>query len=759
MAERKRTSSLSFLPKKCEMCLGTFRDPKVLPCFHIACRDCIKALQVGDIETFKCPVNGCSKTFKCDKMDPESLPDALVAYHWIDFTDFKKKIDKKAYVCNVCDKKGLREEIAVAVCDQCNHICQKCHKLHLDEVIRYSDHNVVPHIELSSQEGDDLGMEVLKRSRSRSFIQKRNECKLHHEECYSFCLDCKVFVCPICIDTDHTRHHYRASDIAAEESVKIIADSMPEIKLGQSKINEAVESIKKHKCHVEEQQDAISSNIDAEFNHLMKILERRKQSLHSELNDLTKSKISKLTKQKNNLERLSSEMERMIIFAESSIVTSTPHELLTNYPFLHDKIQEGSRRILAAELHPIAIANTAFKCSARNEIKNLSQRNLVVYSKQADPKICSIEREGLKRAEVMRKIQMIVNIVDQNGKPCSSIQDVTGKLKRCENGVDSTAVVFQENMGRYRIEINPEFRGEHEIHISVNGQAISGSPCTFNVHMPPIQLGRAQSFHGIYDVQFKRPRGIVFSPSGDILVSEWQGQKIIKLDKHGYQLSALDIACHPASLAVSDAGNIFVIGGSEIKYGIIKCNKQGKILKSIQGEGEEVCRFKNPRGIKIGPKGKEVFICDKDNYRIQVYDTDLNFHRCIDLRKLNVSLKATPEPNDLAFDRDGNIFIADCANNYIHRLNSMEQYVSTFPYNKDFLAGPECLIVDNFGNLYITESRNHCVSVFKTSGEFITTFGSHGEKEGEFKFPMGIALDQSGYLFVCDHWNNRVQVF
>ena len=89
------------MPKKCETCLGTFRDPKVLPCFHIACRDCIKALQVGDIETFKCPVNGCFKTFKCDKMDPESLPDALVAYHWIDFTDFKENIDKKAYVCNV----------------------------------------------------------------------------------------------------------------------------------------------------------------------------------------------------------------------------------------------------------------------------------------------------------------------------------------------------------------------------------------------------------------------------------------------------------------------------------------------------------------------------------------------------------------------------------------------------------------------------------------------------------------------------------
>ena len=747
------------LPRGCEICCGPFRDPKVLPCFHIACRDCIKTLQVAKIENLKCPINKCSKTFRCENMDPESLPDAFVVYHFNDLRRFKEKIKKDEMICGTCIKNGKKNELAVASCDQCTYICQKCCKSHREEK-KFTDHNVVLFNELSIQRDDGLHTEILKQTRSMSFIQQtRNRCEFHpSENCRCYCLDCRAFICPICIDEVHAEHNWKVFDKAAAECKRTVSESLPRVRLSRNQVLDALEAIKDQRCHVEDQQKVLSSSINAEFDRLMKILERRRQRLQSKLDDLTESKLNKLAEQQLNFERFAKEVKRMVTFTEASLANSTDHELLTLYPFLHDKIKEGTEKISKEELQPVETANTAFKSSARKEFTELCQRNLEIYSKQANASTCSIEGEDLKRVETMRKIQFMINVVNKNHKPCPSIQDVSVKLKSCESGFESNAFVHDGTMGRYRVEMYPEFRGEHEIHISVNGNAIAGSPYPVNIHMPPSQLGKPQGC--LVDVT--QPRGIALTPAGNILISEWNGKQIIEMDKLGRRLRALDIKnlLHPASIVLSDSNDIFIVEGSGVNCGIIKCSQHGKPLKAILGDGDAVCQFKNPRGVKISPRGNEVFVCDRDNHRIQVYDTDLNFCRCINFQKLDCDLKNKAKPNDLTFDEAGNMFVTDYANDCIHHLDPMENYVSSFSRSKDKqLAGPECLVVDNFGYLYVTESHNHRVSVFKTSGECITAFGSKGRSEGEFNFPMGIAIDKDGALFVCELMNNRIQIF
>ena len=46
------------------------------------------------------------------------------------------------------------------------------------------------------------------------------------------------------------------------------------------------------------------------------------------------------------------------------------------------------------------------------------------------------------------------------------------------------------------------------------------------------------------------------------------------------------------------------------------------------------------------------------------------------------------------------------------------------------------------GMVYVTEIRNHRISVFKTTGEFVTTFG-----EGIVN-PAFMAIDKDGYIYV-----------
>lgn len=741
------------LPDKCEICLKVLKDPKVLPCFHIACRECVRGVYVKGRVQVNCPVDQCGKPITCTGEDPELLPDALFIYHKRDLQGLRSKVEKGDVCCELCYVKNS-EEPAVASCDQCRYICRACCKRHEKEVM-YSDHNVVSFFELSNKKGDDLHYEVLKRSRSKSFVQQRN-CRLHpHWERKSYCLDCKLFVCSSCIDDDHAKHHYKAIDIAAKECRDRINEALPSIDAATKKIVNAMESVERQKVSIKDQEGALSIAIDEEFERIKKVLLKRQQELHDKLKAQTKFKLGKLYEQKKKMDKLVQGMERMIAFVFESFRTSTEYEILNNFGFLEDRVNEYSCGASEMNLDPVEVPNTALlKCV---ELSGL-RKSLEVYSKQADPSFCTVEGKGTKSAETMCYSTFVVNVPDKNGQPCSTVQDVRVRITCCENDCSFSAQVRDTGMGRYSASFCPEFRGKHNIFVDVNGKSIIGSPFTLKVHTSLFQLGCPKKC--IENIN--QPRGITMTPKGKLLICQWNGSSIIEMDTFGELCNEMDTKhMQLASLTLDSSGHIFIAVGALENCGILKCNKDGRIVKSVlQRDNGGQHMLKNPRGIAISPQNM-LFVCDKNDNRIQVYDTDLNFVRSINLDWLGQEeFQKKPLPNDLAFDRTGKMFVTDYANHCVHVFGPSERYLFSFSQAKqDNLGRPECICIDDYDYIYVSESEKHRISVFHTSGEFVTTFGKKGSEEGEFKFPTGLAVDEYGTVFVCDLYNNRIQVF
>lgn len=59
----------------------------------------------------------------------------------------------------------------------------------------------------------------------------------------------------------------------------------------------------------------------------------------------------------------------------------------------------------------------------------------------------------------------------------------------------------------------------------------------------------------------------------------------------------------------------------------------------------------------------------------------------------------------------------------------------------------------------IVGASNHRVQVFDSEGNFLVRFGTRGTGDGQFAYPVGLAVDEAGLVYVADNFNHRVPVF
>lgn len=71
---------------------------------------------------------------------------------------------------------------------------------------------------------------------------------------------------------------------------------------------------------------------------------------------------------------------------------------------------------------------------------------------------------------------------------------------------------------------------------------------------------------------------------------------------------------------------------------------------------------------------------------------------------------------------------------------------------------PWGIATDQAGQVYIADWRNDRIQKFDAQGTPLASWGTTGQRDGEFHRPSGVAVDRDGYIYVADWGNKRVQV-
>ena len=150
------------------------------------------------------------------------------------------------------------------------------------------------------------------------------------------------------------------------------------------------------------------------------------------------------------------------------------------------------------------------------------------------------------------------------------------------------------------------------------------------------------------------------------------------------------------------------------------------------------------------------------------------------MREIGKNLYGWSFAHVVRIDKDDNIWAIDKGSDIIVRFNPEGRVTMVFgrkqeasddaapykrgppflPHEDGRFRQPTDVTWDPAGNIYISDGYvNARIAKADKDGNWITSFGEHGDQPGQLNTPHSIAADAQGNIYVADRGNRRIQVF
>jgi gliding motility-associated-like protein len=300
--------------------------------------------------------------------------------------------------------------------------------------------------------------------------------------------------------------------------------------------------------------------------------------------------------------------------------------------------------------------------------------------------------------------------------------------------------------------------------------------------VPAISYGEVTTFA----TGVTQPWGIAADGAGNVYVTD-AGKQIRKITPAGAVslFTGTGAGLSNVSGLGSDAqGNVYVADAGNNKIRIITPAGAVSTLTGIAGNygyvngADADAEFASPQGVAVDGLSN-IYIADTDTKTIRKRTLDGQVTTLAGTGATGSvngpgSSATFTVPIGIASDFDGNVFVADLLGQVIRKITPAGQ-VSTFAGRGTAgevdgvgtaaaFDSPAAVAVDPIGTIYVADAANSKIRRITPSGE-VTILAGDGQyrllngngMSSSFSYPLGVAADQNGHLFVADYGNNAVR--
>ncbi|XP_006818884.1 E3 ubiquitin-protein ligase TRIM71-like [Saccoglossus kowalevskii] len=698
----------------CSICLEIYKNPKVLPCLHTFCQQCLVTFKAKSGGVLKC----ATCRIQCDTPIQELKSNFFLSSLLDTYQRQRQLSTDHPQECEIC-----QEKTATHMCVDCPQFnCDGCVTIH-KRILALRSHEV-------------LTLEKYKEIESKSHLNEQSKvfCSVHKDSHLEFyCDTCQVPVCYKCTIVKHRVPEHRQRDL--QQVVDEYKTQLRKI-LGQLQVKE--KQVEKLKSAAESTREGILNHYEAEK---VKVATRAKEM------------IERVKREEKMLIETLDEKARMgLKDVEMSINEREFHHgnIVSTHHYLETLVHHGNA------VHLLSTRTETMKHMKEMvamETKSLNRHDITEFHPwrehammgviQSDvcPSKCTVEnipKQLLKGVPV----KLLIKTRDSKGNQVIPRQDVTVKTKNPDaswEGID----VEDNNDGTFHVTIMKKMVGIHQVAMTIANQHIPGSP----FHIPVIQLvGKAGS-----EGQLSYPWGLTINKHGDFVTADRWNNRVTIHDSDGNYRQSFRFTDQfakrfsPCDVAISDDNEYFMLDDSNKQ--VVVSDENGKLIRKF-GSSE----IDNPFGIAINPVNKNVYVSEYDKDCIRKYTQSGVYIKSFG--RSGKKQKEFHRPNMLATNSKGLVYIPDMKNHRIQVFNSDDQFMFEFSSTGgSTMSHPRAVAIDKNDHVYV--SSEHKVTKHDSNGGFICRIDS--EKDG-LNSPHGVAVCHDGRIAVVDRDNQCISV-
>ena len=712
----------------CALCRRPFKSPKLLPCLHSFCCECLDELSESKTRERRCP--SCIPEQADEINIPESgsfdeFPtDSHLERSVENLAEFRRKhVSTDGPLCKSCVKQSGK---IVAYCIECDQLlCEGCHTAHKSLLI-FKEHRV------KLLQDFCLGDYALAR-KLQLFCKRQGHDK---ERLEYFCERCEECICQECkaVGGEHEDHLGAVKTLAkaGDDAKNTITQECENAEKRASYLKEEILKIKESEIDFESQVrvaqqelvtrcSKVKSGVHSE--DTIDKINKRQDSLLEEMTNKSKSPKHCLEEQIRRIREHSDKLMKTIKSSRDLIKNESCVDILLKKACFLGRLNELTE--IEIDIRPTVRAKITFHAYPLLEEHNFSRKDDdpcegigEMEMQFSSPSQSTADGDGLANAFDGLLAKFIVTRKTEEGEVAYYPDEDPPSVKFISTSTGQalfwSAKISDQGNGQYEVKYTAKEPGSYKLAIEIGGEHIYKSPYDLLVSPREFNFEKVIGGYGSEQGQFKAPWGVGVSSKDEIAVS----------DQHNHRVQVFD--------------------------------RDGNFKRSVGEYGSTDGKLHCPQAVAYD-EDDNLVVVDCNNNRVQKFDREGNF-----IMKFGRKGRGDGEfnlPWSVSFDDESNIIVTDKGNNRIQIFSCKGKYVAQFGNEgEEVLSWPVACEMHN-DHYFVSDTNNHCIKIFNKQHVYVSKLGIEGQGEGQLIKNQGLLVDRADNVVVCDSWNDRIQLF